>query len=112
MPFCKSKAPVLSIKEQNSSLGSVDNKEEKSCTTSLTASGCSENWMPENTVTKEQNDVSGNTNVVEETQPHIQSPWWTCFGGSLASWREECYWHDIYSVPNRVCSWLGKWDDQ
>jgi hypothetical protein len=73
MPFCKSKAPVLSIKEQNNSLGSVDNKEEKSCATSLTASGCSENWMPENTITKEQDDVLGNINVVKETQPHIQS---------------------------------------
>ncbi|TVU04182.1 hypothetical protein EJB05_50275 [Eragrostis curvula] len=70
--FCK-KAQVSHTKEQNNSLGSVDNKEEKSCATSLTVSGCSENWVPENTVTKEQNDGLGNGNGVKETHPHNQS---------------------------------------
>uniref|UniRef100_A0A0A8XUP0 Dof-type domain-containing protein n=1 Tax=Arundo donax TaxID=35708 RepID=A0A0A8XUP0_ARUDO len=75
--LCKSKAPVLSNKEQNNtdlvSLTSGDNKQEKSCASSAVVSGSSENWMPENTATKESNDSSGNCNGMVEPHPPSQS---------------------------------------
>lgn len=76
---CKSVSPVLNIKEQNNadliSLVSGDNKEEKSCASSAVVSGSSENWMPENTVKKEEDNTSayGNGNSMKEPDPNTQS---------------------------------------
>ncbi|KAG0537303.1 hypothetical protein BDA96_03G137500 [Sorghum bicolor] len=73
---CKSVSPVLNIKEQNNadliSLVSGDNKEEKSCASSV-VSGSSENWMPENTVKKEEDSTSAYGNGVKEPDPNTQS---------------------------------------
>ncbi|KAK3163437.1 hypothetical protein QOZ80_1AG0003700 [Eleusine coracana subsp. coracana] len=113
MSFCKSKVPVLNTKEKNNSLGSVDNKEEKSCATSSTASGCSENWMPENTVTIEQNNVLGNDSGVKETHPHIQSypagpalvvPWspgWNSLPGMAST---QCSTECVHGLENGTAS--------
>jgi hypothetical protein len=74
---CKSVSPVLNIKEQNNadiiSLVSGDNKEEKSCASSAAVSDSSENWMPENTVKKEEENTSAYGNGVKEPDPNTQS---------------------------------------
>lgn len=79
---CKSVSPVSNIKEQNNadliSLVSGDNKEEKSCASSAVVSGSSENWMPENTVKKEEDNTSAYGNGVKvpdhKMQPHHAGP--------------------------------------
>jgi hypothetical protein len=113
MSFSKSKAPVLNTKEQNNSLGSVDNKEEKSCATSSTKSGCSEHWMPKSTVTKEQNDVLGISNVVKQNQPHIQShpagpflvlPWHPGWNNVTGLASTQCSTGSVHGLQNGTTS--------
>ncbi|PWZ29970.1 Cyclic dof factor 2 [Zea mays] len=74
---CKSVSPVSNIKEQNNadliSLVSGDNKEEKSCASSAVVSGSSENWMPENTVKKEEDNTSAYGNGVKLPDHKMQS---------------------------------------
>ncbi|RLN22299.1 hypothetical protein C2845_PM07G06640 [Panicum miliaceum] len=73
MVLCKSISPVPNTKEQKNnthlSLGSGDNKEEKSSLSSAVASGSSENSVPG----KEGNYISGYRNGVREPHPHTQS---------------------------------------
>lgn len=80
--FCKSVSPVLDTKKQNdtdlASLASGDSKEDKSCASSAVISGSSENWIPETTIKKEQDDLSGYSNGGKvphpNTQPHCAGP--------------------------------------
>ncbi|XP_062208595.1 cyclic dof factor 2-like isoform X2 [Phragmites australis] len=104
VPLCKSEAPVLYNKEQSNtdlvSLTSGDNKEEKSCASSVAVSGCSENWMPENTVTKESNDVSGYCNGV--SKPHLPSQSYPTGPTLVFPWSHG--WNNVAVMAATQCS--------
>ncbi|KAL6627712.1 hypothetical protein ACP70R_031438 [Stipagrostis hirtigluma subsp. patula] len=100
----KSATPDLSSKEQNNtdvvSLASGDNKEEKSCASSATVSGCSENWMPESAVKKEPNYFSGYSNSVREPHPQIQ-----CYpGGPALVFPWSSGWNNVAVMASAQCA--------
>uniref|UniRef100_I1NM78 Dof-type domain-containing protein n=1 Tax=Oryza glaberrima TaxID=4538 RepID=I1NM78_ORYGL len=98
VPPCKSSASILDIGEPNDTdlvpLASGDNKEEKSCASSVVVSSCSENLMPDNAIMKEPNNRSGCCNGVAlpfPTGPALVLPW------SLG-------WNSVALMPATQCS--------